>query len=402
MEANSNSRFLRLLQQRRNPNNGTTAGGLASVIDQALEGYLAGEDKRQAQARLDAQTQALQGAMQAATGIPDGQIQWDSQRPDGTGEMMTQAPGVAPDRGMAARLLSATPETAGLGFQMQNQDLIRKQTLQDQDAAFRRQKEIKQMPMSPEQYAQQIGVVDARTKATLAGKQLPLTPEQLSQQLKIASAKAEVARPPLDYIQESERVKKKVSAEVKKETLQPKALSALQGLERQSNTVVKHIDNALALVSPYSTGYGSFLSVLPNTDARALRNEIDTIKANVGFDKLQQMRDASPTGGALGGVSENENRLLQAVNGALDPGQKDQLVTNLKAIRELYPQVLAEKRAAYISDYGDRRGNDRRAPAAGGQAGNQPSPGSIKAGDIKDGYRFNGGDPASPASWSKI
>ena len=131
-----------------------------------------------------------------------------------------------------------------------------------------------------------------------------------------------------------------------------KANTALKALESQSNIVTKTIDKAIDSISPYSTGYGSYLSFLPNTQARKLKNYLDTIKANVGFDKLQQMRDNSPTGGALGQVSEMENRLLQAVNGALDIAQADQLEENLKNIKSLYPKVLEERKEAFNYDYG--------------------------------------------------
>lgn len=138
-----------------------------------------------------------------------------------------------------------------------------------------------------------------------------------------------------------------------------KAQSALAGFEQQAGIVTKTIDDALATVGPYSTGYGAALAALPNTDARKLQNYISTIKANIGFDKLQNMRENSPTGGALGSVSDFENRLLQAVNGALDPMQSDQLVQNLNMIKTLYPQVLAERKAAFNKDYGaaDMRAN---------------------------------------------
>jgi len=79
---------------------------------------------------------------------------------------------------------------------------------------------------------------------------------------------------------------------------------------------------------------------------------LDTIKANVGFDKLQNMRDNSKTGGALGQVSELENKLLQAVNGALDPAQRDQLEQNLSNIKVLYIEVLEEKRQQLKKHYG--------------------------------------------------
>lgn len=141
--------------------------------------------------------------------------------------------------------------------------------------------------------------------------------------------------------------------DVDKEKNYSKAKSSINSFEQQVNLVTDNIDKALSTIGPLSTGYGSYLSGVPNSDARKLKNYLDTIKANVGFDKLQNMRDNSPTGGALGQVSENENKLLQAVNGALDPGQSDQLVENLQVIKQLYPQVLAEKKSAFQHDYGD-------------------------------------------------
>lgn len=133
-----------------------------------------------------------------------------------------------------------------------------------------------------------------------------------------------------------------------------KVYSGLKGFESQAKIVTDTIDKALNLAndSSFSTGWSNYLGVFPNTDARELNNYLDTIRANVGFDKLQQMRDNSPTGGALGQVSEMENKLLQAVNGALDPKQGDQLIQNLTIIKELYPKVLEERRSAFNRDYG--------------------------------------------------
>lgn len=147
--------------------------------------------------------------------------------------------------------------------------------------------------------------------------------------------------------------KKAAELDATKQASRGKVESAITALEQQSKLVTDNIDNAKATISPWSTGYGHMaFSSLPNTDARKLDNYLNTIKANVGFDKLQQMRDNSPTGGALGQVSEFENKLLQAVNGALDPLQRDQLSANLDTIKELYPKVLAERKAAFAKDYG--------------------------------------------------
>lgn len=204
-----------------------------------------------------------------------------------------------------------------------------------------------------------------------------------------------------------------ISAE--KKGMFSKAQNALSTLESQSNRVVSEIDKALNLAenSSTATGWGNVATGwAPNTDARALNNALMTIKANVGFDKLQSMRDNSPTGGALGQVSEFENRLLQAVNGALDPLQKDQLVENLRIIQEMYPKVLQDRRVAFQTDYADMLGGNQQGgtqyiPTGGNIGANlnqQPVPaneGMPNMGDIVDGYVFLGGDPANEKSWKK-
>jgi len=152
-------------------------------------------------------------------------------------------------------------------------------------------------------------------------------------------------------VEEAATIKADVARKADMVKKRPKAISTYQALTRQTKTVNSHIDKALNLIGPFSTGAAGWFAGMPNSDAGKLRNELDTIRANVGFDKLQNMRDNSPTGGALGQVSELENRLLQAVNGALDPMQSDQLETNLVAIKELYSQVLEEKKQQMYSDY---------------------------------------------------
>ena len=58
-------------------------------------------------------------------------------------------------------------------------------------------------------------------------------------------------------------------------------------------------------------------------------------KANIGFDRLQRMRDESPTGGALGQVAVKELDALQASLGSLDTSQSsDQLLRNLERLEQ--------------------------------------------------------------------
>lgn len=72
---------------------------------------------------------------------------------------------------------------------------------------------------------------------------------------------------------------------------------------------------------------------IPGTQMYELNKLIDTVKANIGFNELQKMRAASPTGGALGQVSERELAYLQSVEGNLDIGRGNKpLVDALTAI----------------------------------------------------------------------
>jgi len=86
----------------------------------------------------------------------------------------------------------------------------------------------------------------------------------------------------------------------------------------------------------FTTGFmGGLLQSIGGTDARNLRGMIDTIKANIGFAELQAMRDASPTGGALGQVAVQEINFLQSTIAALDQAQDDNiLLQNLEQVAE--------------------------------------------------------------------
>lgn len=96
------------------------------------------------------------------------------------------------------------------------------------------------------------------------------------------------------------------------------------------------IDDVLNNVSNYTAGMGgAALASIPGTDAYNLSRQIETIKAQLSFQELEAMRAASPTGGALGSISERELTYLGSVLGSLDIGQSpDQLKKNLQGIKK--------------------------------------------------------------------
>jgi hypothetical protein len=67
-----------------------------------------------------------------------------------------------------------------------------------------------------------------------------------------------------------------------------------------------------------AVGLGQPIARIAGTDGAKLRANINTLKAKVGFAVLQDMREASPTGGALGNVSDKENKFLQEALASLD------------------------------------------------------------------------------------
>jgi|GEM_PF-6584685 len=119
-------------------------------------------------------------------------------------------------------------------------------------------------------------------------------------------------------------------------------------------SVHEDIDTAISQASVWTTGFiGKTASFIPGTPQHNLSLTLDTIKANIGFDRLQEMRDSSQSGGALGQVSDHENKLLQAVWGALGQSQsKDQFIANLKRVKKATQDSWDRVNAAYEKDYG--------------------------------------------------
>lgn len=111
-----------------------------------------------------------------------------------------------------------------------------------------------------------------------------------------------------------------------------------QGALQKANIVIGKVDEALKKTGFFSTGFlGAALGNVPGTEAYDLDKTIDTIKANLGFAELQAMREASPTGGALGQVAIQELAMLQSTVASLEKGQKtDVLRQNLEQVRRHY------------------------------------------------------------------
>ncbi len=130
-------------------------------------------------------------------------------------------------------------------------------------------------------------------------------------------------------------------------TAPQKIQQKIQAQVGKAETVIGKVGDAINQLSgPFGglgrAGFiGGLAKGLPGSNAFVLDKTLDTIKANLSFDALQQMRDNSPTGGALGQVAVQELKMLESTVSALDTGlPAATLKTNLNDIRTHYGNWL--------------------------------------------------------------
>lgn len=133
----------------------------------------------------------------------------------------------------------------------------------------------------------------------------------------------------------------------------PQATSALKAFDNTATTLIKDLEtlaNHPGLPSITGIAAGRLPGI--TSQGREAQALYDKIMARGGFQELQNMRQASPTGGALGNVSNAEGQRLQAAFAALDRTQDAPSVR--KAIRDAITQTQAAKqnlREAYDLTY---------------------------------------------------
>lgn len=146
----------------------------------------------------------------------------------------------------------------------------------------------------------------------------------------------------------------------------PKALSRVKMTLAKSQNVINKIDSASSKVNGLSAGYGALWQKWPSSAARDLAADLNTIKANLGFDELNEMRQNSPTGGALGQVAVQEIEFLQSVVSNLEQSQSpEQLRANLAEVRKAKMESDARIQTAYEADFGRFTGGGETATPSG-------------------------------------
>lgn len=132
-----------------------------------------------------------------------------------------------------------------------------------------------------------------------------------------------------------------------------KLANKLSSSMTQFDDTIRILDDALPNVNNLTAGFASLSASIPGTPASDLREMLQPVLARSGFGTLQEMRDNSPTGGALGQVSDRELSLLQAAEANISTAQSPEQLR--KAIQGYREQLVRSKKAieeAYIKDFG--------------------------------------------------
>jgi len=117
------------------------------------------------------------------------------------------------------------------------------------------------------------------------------------------------------------------------------------------------------------TGLRGAIPNIPGSQAADAQAKLNTLKSQVAFGVLQDMRNNSKTGGALGAVSDAEGKRLEANLAALENAQSyDQMKDSLKKIIDYTSGAKERLQGAYNLKHQSRRATDK-GPATSGSSG---------------------------------
>lgn len=189
----------------------------------------------------------------------------------------------------------------------------------------------------------------------------PYLAEQIEQTQQLLNKKQDVSR-----VDSAAKLNlQKQLGEAKNQTLEQRNKMAFAKQEAAANQAVvaaevnadhvnSLVDNALEKVGPLTVGFGATtLSKLGGTDGADLRALRETLKSIIGFQTLNELRNLSATGGAVGNVSDADLKALQNSIANLDQDQSvKQFKDNLEIIRTRMRDISARRKDAYNRQFG--------------------------------------------------
>lgn len=123
---------------------------------------------------------------------------------------------------------------------------------------------------------------------------------------------------------------------------QEKMLRAKQDTMKQAQDMGNTIDEAIKAINPFNTGViGGATKGFEGGPAANLQALLDPIESGIALDKLNQIRQNSPTGGALGNVSDTDIKLLKSAIASLKLSQDPEtLKKHLLRVKQVYTDIF--------------------------------------------------------------
>lgn len=229
---------------------------------------------------------------------------------------------------------------------------------------------------------QMVGGVAPGTRPTMAPSQLSLLPNQVQPSAAPAAAPAAPApaagaapltptvqaapRPTTDNIwlgqSAGEKATQQDISQVKSEWFKklPSLEAAIRAMETKVVQGEKTLEEAENRLSAFNTGVvGQALRGVGGTPAFDLNELLKPVRTNIFTAELDQMRANSPTGGAVGNVTDVEGNKFESALGSLDIAQsKGQLLDQIENVRNARREVLnnmkktVEEYRRYLGGFG--------------------------------------------------
>ena len=184
---------------------------------------------------------------------------------------------------------------------------------------------------------QRIGHENEKLRIALEGQRVGLEGQRVGlegKRVKLAEEEAQLKREGIEGVSPKDLQKREAAF--------PQATAVIKGFESKSDNFVKDLK---ALRD--HPGLKEITGILAGRVGTALTDEgraalalYDKVSAKGGFQALQDLRDASKTGGALGNVSNQEGKQLAASFAAIDRTQ------NAKDVRAALDQAIGDVEGA--------------------------------------------------------
>ena len=138
-----------------------------------------------------------------------------------------------------------------------------------------------------------------------------------------------------------------------------KEFTTLAAFKAKNEIVRDEVATALELIEVGAGGVVSstlremFPNLTAGTATAALQSRIKTIRSNIGFNELSDMRQNSPTGGAVGNLSENEFNNLASLLGELEVARPEELTGKLNRLIDYIGGMEQRAESALMANYAD-------------------------------------------------